>query len=237
MKILVTGATGLVATNIIKKLLHEHEIYAATSRPEILPQRLGIDSSSTSIHCITNDDIFSGQYQKGSFDAIIHCAFTRTGNGQEITSSLNFSKKIIQFAKSVEISKIFYMSSRSIYVEPEIGVLNIETSPISCGVALTSAKYAVELMMEVAFYGTQIKYCNLRLASINELKTEDVMTRPINVFVSNAIHGKPIHIVGGMQVMSYIAPQDIASAVECVLSLESPKTVYNVGIASQIFCN
>lgn len=78
---------------------------------------------------------------------------------------------------------------------------------------------------------TNVKYTNLRLASINEVKVEKSMVRPMNVFVKKVINHENITIVGGKQVMSYIDLRDAAEGVISVLRIPDDiiKPVYNIG--------
>ena len=57
------------------------------------------------------------------------------------------------------------------------------------------------------------------------------MNRPINIFVKNVMLGKLITVRGGMQVMSYIDPEDVATAIYSLILLKDDKLkdVYNIG--------
>ena len=76
---------------------------------------------------------------------------------------------------------------------------------------------------------TKIKYTNLRIASVNELKLDNTMVRPLNVFVKNVIERRPIKIVGGNQMMSYIDPRDVATSIVKLLQVPQWQPIYNIG--------
>ena len=85
-------------------------------------------------------------------------------------------------------------------------------------------------MLKAIFKNSNTEFVNLRLASVNELKEDDTMIRPLNVFVKNVIEGKDIKIVGGMQTMSYIDPRDIAEATIMLIESDSLEwDTYNLG--------
>lgn len=126
---------------------------------------------------------------------------------------------------------VLNISSRSIYKEPDEDCLNTEDSEIYTPGLITIGKYTVELMTEAILGRANIPYSNLRLASVNELKMDNNMVRPLNVFVENVIAGRPIRVVGGMQVMSFIDPRDVASAIRSLLMVNPTKwnNKYNIG--------
>ena len=107
--------------------------------------------------------------------------------------------------------------------------MNTEDSPLNYSPYISLGKIIAERMVANYFGGTSIKFTNLRLGSVNELKLDNTMIRPLNVFVKNVINGEPIRVVGGMQVMSYIDPRDIAAAISSLLKVSQWKSVYNVG--------
>lgn len=141
------------------------------------------------------------------------------------------AQKVFSQCVELGLDGVLNISSRSIYREPVEGCLNTEDSEIYTPGLITIGKYTVELMTEAFLGRTKIPYSNLRLASVNELKMDNNMVRPLNVFVENVIAGRPIRVVGGMQVMSFIDPRDVASAIRSFLEVNPSKwnSKYNIG--------
>lgn len=221
--IVVTGASGLVARYLIRELAKEKDnrIIAVSRKPEKAEELYG-DLSVKSIDYDSIDNFLPSSI-------LIHCAFTRSNDGQSVVDSIDLAQKIFAKALKYQASAVINISSRSVYVEPEEGCLNTEDSPLNYSPYISLGKIIAERMVANYFGGTSIKFTNLRLGSVNELKLDNTMIRPLNVFVKNVINGEPIRVVGGMQVMSYIDPRDIAAAISSLLKVSQWKSVYNVG--------
>ena len=227
-KIVITGARGLVARYVIDVLSNslDNEIYAISSHKEIIQHRY----DRKNVSCIDNDQLRTEYKQILANAYIIHCAFTRKNDGIEVAKSMDYSSEVFSLAKEAKAKRIINISTRSIYKEPDAGCLNVENSPINAGGAISAGKYGVELLLDAYFKGSMTEYVNLRLASVNELKRDDTMVRPLNVFVQNVIDGKDIRIIGGSQVMSYIDPRDVAEAIKKIVEASSIKEhTYNLG--------
>lgn len=232
MLVYVTGASGLVGRHIISDILSntDFKIVAVSSCPDVVAKR---HNEFERLVCEDYKMFLSRNAKELINDnqILIHCAFTRKNDSHEVKSSLDLAKSVLVKCAELRIAGFLNISSRSIYKEPEEGQLNTEDSELNLSAPITLGKYAVELMTETIMKTNGIPYSNLRLASVNELKTDNNMVRPLNVFVENTIDGKPIRVVGGMQVMSFIDPRDVATAIRSLLSVEPSqwKNKYNIG--------
>jgi len=230
IKVVITGASGLVGRNIVEVLSgsSEYDMVAAGFSKEKLENMFG---SIKNVECISNSELLSDGFDAAGTDYVIHCAFTRKNDPAEITAAVDLTSGVYKKFVNGKTRGVIGISTRSVYKEPDEGELNTEESPICPNGLIGTAKYACELMLSNMCALAGQNFTILRLGSVNELKTTDTMVRPMNVFVDCMLEGKPIHIVGGSQVMSYIAPQDIASAVLSLLKLSPEKwaDVYNVG--------
>lgn len=229
--ILITGATGLVGRHLIRLIQQTSphtKIYAASSRLDALNR---LFHPSDTLRFAPNADVLGGRLPKAAYETTVHAAFTRKNEGPAVVSSLDFTCQLYSACKTNGTKRLINLSSRSVYQEPALGTLNTEDSPISGSSVVGLGKYASELLTNSFFAGSDVRYTNLRLASVNELKTEETMVRPLNVFVDCMLQGKPIHVVGGMQVMSYIDPRDVATAILALLSPDCSawQPVYNIG--------
>ncbi len=231
--IYITGASGLVARYLINDLLNntDYNIVSISSNPEIVKRR----HNNIRLNCIDyksflNDvHILDNNIKRNV--KLIHCAFTRRNIASEVKYAIDLSKEIFIKCRETNIKGIINISSRSVYKEPTEGTLNTEDSDLDLSSLISLGKYTSELLLSTVCYKTDIRYSNLRLASVNELKTDNNMIRPLNVFVDNMIMNQNIKIIGGMQVMSYIDPNDVASAIRSILWLNENKwqTIYNIG--------
>lgn len=231
MVVYITGASGLVGRYLISDILDntDYFVVAISSCPVVVKERYNNNRFTS----IGYDEFFSLDTADSRKDkrVLVHCAFTRKNDPEEAKRSLDLAKSVFLKCLNLKMEGVLNISSRSLYKEPEEGQLNTEESELNLSGLITLGKYSVELMAEALFSRDNIGYSNLRLASVNELKMDNNMVRPLNVFVENVIAGKPIRVVGGMQVMSFIDPRDVASAI-CSLLMVSPKQwrdKYNIG--------
>lgn len=232
MIVYITGASGLVGRHIISDLIANttFDVVAISSCPDMVTDRHGENNRLTSI----GYDVFLNKAPEQKEDTkqiLVHCAYTRKNDPQESKRSLDLAKSILVKCVDLGMDGVLNISSRSLYKEPEEGQLNTEESELNLSGLITLGKYAVELMAEAILGKANIAYSSLRLASVNELKMDNNMIRPLNVFVENMIAGKPIRVVGGMQVMSFIDPRDVASAIRALLMVNTSqwKDKYNIG--------
>lgn len=228
--ILITGASGLIARYVIENLAENqlNSIYAVSSRPQVVKERY---LNLNNVHSISNDELSLIEEMNLSNWIVIHTAFSRKNEAELVVQSLNYANVVYTLCKKINAKAVINISSRSVYKEPDEGTLNTEESEIGASGLIGLGKYAVELLTEGYFKDTEINYTNLRIASVNELKMDLTMIRPLNVFVDAMIKGEDINVVGGMQVMSYIDPRDVATAIEALINIPSSdwKKIYNVG--------
>ncbi len=231
--IFITGASGLVARYLINELINNtnYNIVAISSCPKVVEERHG---RGDRVKCINYETFLCDQHINLNNDYnnnMIHCAFTRKNNAYEVKHSIDLSRRIFNKCTNNNFNTVINISSRSVYKEPEEGTLNTEDSEIYLPGLIAIGKYTTELILKAICEESNLAYTNLRLASVSELKNDNNMIRPLNVFVENMILGKDIQIIGGMQVMSYIDPTDVASAIRTILQLDPSqwKTIYNIG--------
>ena len=229
---IITGGTGLVARYAAFALAGDscNTVITAVSE-ERIPFAEELYSEYANIYVVDKNKLFDQDNKEDYSDSVvIHTAYTRKNEGEEITRSLDYSFDVFMFAKQKNVRGVIYISSRSVYKEPDEGQLNTESSPVSCSSLIGTAKYATELMLESCFKGSGIRYTSLRISSINELKQDNNMIRPLNVFVDRVMSGENIKVIGGMQVMSFIDPRDVAQAISLVACSDKEwRQVYNVG--------
>ena len=240
MNVCVTGGTGLIARYVIYRLHEEkrfHLYVVVSSGREDFAKQLykGLDD----IEVINVKHFFEDSVLEKVLPHayVVHTAFTRKNDGIEIARSQEYAYRLFTSCKAFGAKGIINMSSRSVYLEPMNGELNTESSPVNCDSLIATAKYGSELLLSGILAGTSIKYTSLRCASVNELKTDNNMVRPLNVFVDCVLNNKPITVFNGNQIMSFVDPRDVAQSVFLICSSScSWKPVYNVGPDSSCTC-
>lgn len=223
VNIIITGASGLVATELIHLLLSEKEsykIYAVSTRPELLKERY---KGNASVVCLSLQDL--GKYVGTQFGAIVHCAFARSKDAGQIAASLQFTEHLLRMTKTLRPDVFVNISSQSVYGQSNPPLWTEQTPPAP-DYLYALGKYATELLTTAALRDTGIKYTNIRLSSVCE------NARFLNVFAKNALMREPINVLGGTQSCSFIDVRDVTMALKKVID-KSPsmelRQVYNLG--------
>lgn len=224
-KIVITGASGLLGTELIDTIIENSDdlLFLVSTHANTLKKKY---DNIQRIVCL---DIEEFENIKQNYDCLLHLAFARSKDSEQLASSLDFTEQIINIAKKKNVQSYINISSQSIY-----GDINEPLWKEDASAAPTSlyalGKYATEKMTRIAFNGTDVNWTTIRLASICE------NARFVNVFVKNMMAGQPITIIGGSQMCSFIDVRDVAVALYRVIEASDNyklREVYNLGTGTQ----
>ncbi|MDO4218978.1 MAG: NAD(P)-dependent oxidoreductase [Synergistaceae bacterium] len=225
-KLIITGASGLVGTELVYTVLNNsnYSLFLISTHPDILKEKYKSNSQITSLSI---DEL--ERKTENEFDCIVHLAFARSKDPEQLAKSLDYTRKILTIAKHIRIPSYINISSQSIYgdIHRPLWEEQMNAAP---NYLYALGKYATELMTQLALQGTNTNWTNIRLASVIE------NARFVSVFVRNMIEGKPLNIVGGSQKCSFIDVQDVANAIYKVITMQDKimyKEVYNLGTGIQ----
>ena len=219
--ILVTGASGLLGSHVVKHLL-EKECHVIVS---ILPKEKSTYKPLNGVEVIVNDDIFQANFPHIS--TVINCAFARSNQAQDLASAIDFTQKLINGFKLGSVDSVINISSQGVYKRLPIGELSKEDSPIEPIDLYSMAKYAVEKTFETSGLSN---FTNVRLASIN------MKQRFLYNFVQKAKNNEVITINSPTLYASILDVEDAAEALVrlAMLPIENRKPIYNLGTGNQI---
>lgn len=222
--IIITGSSGLVATEFICNILNKggYKIYAVSTNPDKLKN---LYKTKENVLCLALNELKTAA-NSIPFSALINCAFARTKSGRDIASSLEFLRELIDIVKGFELRAFINISSQSVYGQKEKPLWTEET-PVDPDYLYAVGKYASEVIVKSALSDTDINFTNIRLASVCE------NARFLNVFTKNAIGGLPIKVMGGCQICSFIDVRDVVDALITVIEKADQidfADVYNLGI-------
>lgn len=226
-RIIITGASGLVATELTIHLLAETDacLYLLSTQPDKIKERY---ESSERIFCFTLSSF--AQYieqnrEKVSFDVCIHTAFSRSANGNLIAESLHYQQELLAILKTTDLKVFANISSQSVYGKMSDPLWS-ENTPVEPDYLYAMGKYSSEIITKLMLEDVDIKWTNIRLCSVCE------NARFVRVFVQNAIEGKPIHLTAPNQQCSFIDVEDVAEALMKFIALADNvdlMEVYNLG--------
>ena len=224
--IIITGASGLVATELAFKLLKSTDVnlHLLSTHVEQIAERY--KDYPQRVKCHTLESFFAyASAIKVEYDICIHTAFSRNAKGNLIVDSIEYQRTLISILKKLKVGVFVNISSQSVYgktTEP----LWKENAPIDPDYLYAMGKYFSEVITRLMLEDSSIKWTNLRLCSVCE------NARFVRIFVQNALEGKPIILTAPDQQCSFIEVQDVADAlaafIENVNRVEL-KPCYNLG--------
>lgn len=227
--IVITGASGLVATELTFRLLEEPDVNLTliSTHPDKLRQRY---VGRSNIRCLMLDE-FSAHCRHADYKAVVHTAFSRSCNGKQLVQSVEYTRQLLEVVRECNVRAFVNVSSQSVYGvdTPPLWTEDTPLSPVA-GDMYALAKTFTETLTGIILKDTGVNYTNIRLSSVCE------NARFLRVFVDNALAGKPIQVQGGEQRFSFIDVRDVASALAVLVSQSGDipfRHVYNLGTGRQ----
>lgn len=218
--VLVTGASGLLGSHVVKEL--------ATRDCNIIVSILPFEADTYKASCgervIFNQDIFDANLPH--IDSVINCAFARSNNLEHLASAFEFTESLINGFQKSDIEGIINISSQGVYKRLPVGEYSREDSPIEPIDTYSVCKFACEKLFAVA----GLKHVtSVRLASIN------MKQRFLYKFVEAVKAGNPIALNSPNVYASILDVKDAASALASLALLPAEKwaPVYNLGTGKQ----
>ena len=161
-------------------------------------------------------------------DVIVHGAFPRQENGQELTEALDLTGTLLKKAgtSGKEIAWVD-ISSRSVYGQNEQTPWT-ETAELMPASPYALAKAAQELLTRQAAEAYGFRYTVLRMAGLIGVGME---ARLVSQMTMRAIHDRALTVMGGEQQFSMLDIRDAAAGIRALLRKEPTawRSLYNFG--------
>lgn len=227
--IIITGASGLVATELTIRLLEETDacLFLLSTNPDKVKERYINNQGRVSCFNLESFAQFIEDNKEiCHFDVCIHTAFSRSSSGNQIVASLDYQQQLLRILKQTDLKIFANISSQSVYGKISKPLWS-ETTPVDPDYLYAMGKYSSEIITKLMLEETNIKWTNIRLCSVCE------NARFVRIFVQNAIEGKQsIHLTAPNQECSLIEVQDVAEALESFIKYANDidlKNEYNLG--------
>lgn len=223
--ILITGAGGFLGREIIRQTcgLNRYNIFALTSDTKELSSAF----NHANLNILGIEEWENRKLPLLDMDFVIHCAFSRSNNGKELSESLIFTQKVLTDAMMHNCA-VINVSSRSVYGQNPNTPWKEETL-VEPDSLYALAKYSSELILQsMSKLSQNLHFTNIRLAGLVGNQSNDRIT---NKFIDNVINNKPINIIGGKQKFAYIDVRDASEGIISLLKIPSHKwkPMYNLG--------
>ncbi len=221
--ILVSGATGLLGFYIVRELMtHEDiQVYGLCGRPGDVER---VASSNPKLRYLSIDHFFSEEIC--DIDTVINCAFSRTGDSEQLADSLSFTESLIRRLETIKAKSVINISTQGVYKRLPVGELATEESPIAPIDLYSMAKLATEEMFRLS----SIQHItNIRLASLN------MPQRFLSTFVQKVIREEVFAVT---EPNSYASLMDVTDAAKglvqlAMISPDRREKLYNLGTGEQ----
>lgn len=207
--IIITGASGLVASQLTNDLLDKsnYRLLLISTHPDEIAKRY--KSSHERVLCLSLFDLAKYIDEGLSVDCCIHAAFARSSEGTQLVSSIEFTTSLIKLLQKAQLKTFVNISSQSVYGKDQN--LSKEITPLNPDYLYAFGKYTTEVITKIMLENSSVNWTNIRLASVCE------NARFMNIFVKNALAGIPIHLTAGDQGVSFIDVRDVSSAFQSII--------------------
>lgn len=222
MRILVSGASGSLGSQIISRLSNKHQLGAITRKSE-LPGSKEIGCAVHNLDLI-NDNI-SGVLS--NYDAFIHCAAFASGHGKksEFEGNVTMVKNMLPHLEESGIFTLF-ISSASVFDDMPRDVPQTEPSKRPSS-GYSRSKYDVEQLILSSKYENWV---GLRPRAVIGKGDKTLIPR-----IENLIRRKYVIIPGGgKSLLDYTTMKDFLNAVEAAISLGAKGKFYNISNGSPL---
>lgn len=233
----ISGATGLIGSNLAKELLRRGEKVVVFVREEKAAQE--IFSGAKNVTILTGEIMEKINYRE-KVDFIIHTAAPTTSKFfvenpvETIDAIINGTKNILQFAQEKAVESIVNLSSMEVYGESQNGEILDESQqfyldPNNLRSTYPMAKRAAENLCRAYFAEFSLPVKTVRLAQVipNELLLGD--NRLLPHMIRAAVRGDDITLeTDGETAQSYIALDDALKGILTILHSGKSGEIYNL---------
>jgi UDP-glucose 4-epimerase len=224
MKIIVTGGSGFIGSNVVKYLSKNHEVKIFDfKKPDNLDNEFIQGDITDSKHVINSIK---------DCDVVIHLAATlgvvntETNPVLTLDTNLGGTINVLEACKINKIKKIIFSSSSEVYGEPLKIPMDEDDKPIPM-TTYGIAKFAAEEYIKAYSKTFGLEYTLFRLFNVygDQQATDWVLPE----FVSKAISNKDIIVHGdGLQTRSFCYVTDISNAFSLTLDKANGQLI-NIG--------
>jgi nucleoside-diphosphate-sugar epimerase/carbamoylphosphate synthase large subunit len=233
--ILLTGATGYIGQNLLRKLIETPEIkrVMAVVRNKQKAKSVFGPVESEKISFLYCEEAPVKNWNLGQVDAIIHLGEARPPEGEAaIAESLEFTKNLVMQATAFQVTEFIYVSSQAVYGEKTRLIPWKESSTPSPNSPYAMAKFAGErLVLGLIRLLPQSQVCILRLSRVYGIGGGIRWHEMPHKLVSDVEKKNEMSILGGDQVFDLIHIEDVTSGILSVLKAKHHHNsfVYNLG--------
>ena len=241
MHILVTGANGYLGSVTLRLLLASKQMTKITALVRN-PVRFSSNRSAVpkNVEIVDVKNLFNGTFSLSGIDRLCHLAAggRENGNPDDIATSMEFSRTLLNLAASERVPGILFASSQAVYgTRPPLWHEKDAPAPVSLH---GMAKYATEMLLQsTALLVPGIRTSSLRFSKL--VGPSPVLrishSEPPHLFSWCAISSKRVTLpAGGRQLLDMMDVRDAATVIVRLMEKqpEDWPDILNVGSGHQI---
>ncbi len=221
-RLVISGAGGFLGTAIIQ---------VAQEYPDINVVAISSNFSKFATqnyrNCsvISTDEFINKGFDFTEHDIMINCLFPTNADGYKMANGLEKVYKIISAAKDYGVKAFINISSQSVYASRREQAAK-EDDELCLENAYAVGKYSSEMFCNQVL--KEIPHSNIRLASLLGVGYDQ---RIVNRMVAQALLGRELNIIGGMQRYGFLDVRDAAVGILKMSVSDSSKweETYNLG--------
>lgn len=221
--ILLTGANGVLGTELLCQMPSQAKIVAVSTDPITLSAN---HERLPNLKCFSWDELDDINWDQ--IDVVVHCAFSRTQKGEELSRSLDLTRRLLQKVGSCTHPIAYVgLSSRSVYGQNPLTPLGEDSTTMPTDM-YAMAKVGQEQLTQQAAEQYGFAYTSLRLAGLIGVGMD---ARLVSKLVVQTIQKRCLNVVGGEQQFAMLDVRDAAAGILALLKTDPAKwePVYNLG--------
>ena len=222
-KVVISGASGFLGKNILRSYAGDIQMIALTTDVNKLAE---FNLYPEIIVMENKEYLESDLHLKGA--TLLNLAYGRSHDYEQVKSSLDFTSALIKKSIELEVDKIINISSQSVYNSNRIFPAKEDDLVLPSNL-YGIGKYYIEKWIEDACKINDVRYVNLRIAS---LIGHEMKERLINRLIASSLANGQINIEEKNHIFSFTHVQDIVEALFFMFESETKikwGEVYNVG--------